>query len=135
MARELGVLTKEVINTTAEISKLGYSLKESEYLTRLGLIGKTVGDLDNAGDAVDYLTATLKGFRLETEKGMAVLDFMNHTANTTSINFEAIGEGFKRMSAAMAEGNNTIEESMGMLVAGYDVIRNSNNGNRLVLQA
>ena len=56
---------------------------------------------------------------------MAVLDFMNHTANTTSINFEAIGEGFKRMSAAMAEGNNTIEESMGMLVAGYDVIRNS----------
>lgn len=125
MARELGVLTKEVINTTAEISKLGYSLKESEYLTRLGLIGKTVGDLDNASDAVDYLTATLKGFRLETEQGSAVLDFMNHTANTTSINFAAIGEGFKRMSASMAEGNNTIEESMGMLVAGYDVIRNS----------
>lgn len=125
MARELGVLTKEVIHTTAEISKLGYTLKESEYLTRLGLIGKTVGDLDNASDAVDYLTATLKGFRLETEQGSAVLDFMNHTANTTSINFAAIGEGFKRMSASMAEGNNTIEESMGMLVAGYDIVRNS----------
>lgn len=127
MAKDLGVLTSEVINTTAEISKLGYSLSDAEYLTRLGLIGKTVGDLNSTGDAVDYLTATLKGFRLETEQGSSILDYMNHTANTTSINFQSIGEGFKRMSASMAEGNNSIQESMGMLVAGYDITRDAEN--------
>lgn len=124
-ARQLGVLTSEVINTTAEISKLGYSLSEAQYLTRLGLVGKTVGDLDNVKDSVDYLTATVKGFRLEVEETESILDYMNHIANTTSINFRAIGEGFKRMSASLAEGGNTIQESMGMLVAGFDIVRNA----------
>lgn len=127
MARELGVATSEVIRTTSEISKLGYSLDDSTFLTELSLIGKTVGDLNNTGDAVDYLTSTLKGFRLETKDATDILDYMNHTANTTSINFSAIGEGFKRMSASMSEGNNSIQESMGLLVAGYDITRNAEN--------
>ena len=51
--------------------------------------------------------------------------FFNETANTTSITFGQIGEGMKRASSALSEANNTLSESTALLVAGFDVTRNS----------
>lgn len=125
IAKDLGVLNTQVIDVTAEISKLGFALGDAEYLSKLALIGKTVGDLDSVGDSVDYLVATMKGFGLEVHDMEKVLSFLNHTANTTSIDFASLGEGIKRSSSAMSEANNSFEETIGLITAGFDISRNA----------
>lgn len=125
VGKKLGVLTKDVINTTASISKLGYTLKEASELSELSLLGQVVGDLDSVDDSVSYLTSTLKGFRLETSEASQVVDFFNNVANTSSVNYENLGEGMKRASAALSEANNSLSQSTGLLVAGFDVTRDA----------
>lgn len=125
LGKELGSLATEIINVTADISKLGYTLEDALELSRLAIIGKVVGDLESVGNSVDYIISTLKGFKMEVSEASTVLDYMNYIANTTSIDFRNIGEGYKRMSSALAEANNTLQEATGLLVAGYDVTRDA----------
>lgn len=125
ISKQLGVMNTDFINLTASVSKLGYSLKDAQEIAKTASIGKIVGDLEDVNSSVDYLVSAMKGFRYETESIPSILDYMNHVANTTSIDFQSIGEGYKRMSSALAEANNTLQQSTGLLVAGYDITRNS----------
>jgi len=126
LAKELGVLNSQVIDVTAQISKLGYSLEEAKNLGSLALIATSVGDLNDVSEGVDYLVSTIKGFGLQVEKDAPkIIDFMNHIANTESVSFRDIGQGYIRMSSAMAEANNTLQETTGLFTAGFDITRNA----------
>lgn len=134
IAKNLGVLNNQVINVTAQVSKLGFTLKEAKKLSEISLLAKTVGDLDSVNDSLDYLISSLKGYGLNVNKdAQKIVDYMNHVSNTTSISFSNIGEGYKRMSSAMAEANNSIQQSTGLLVAGYDITRSSEITSRALI--
>ena len=75
VGKKLGVLAKDVISVTAEVSKLGYSFQEAQKLGELAILGKVVGDLDNVGDSISYITSVLKGFKLETDNASKIVDF------------------------------------------------------------
>lgn len=125
MASDLGVLNQELQETTGEIVRLGYSLEEAQKLTELSLTMKNVGDLESAGQSTNYLIAIMKAFKVEVEEATEIVDFLNHTANTTSVNMRDLGEGVTRMASAMSVANNTMEETMGLLVASTDITRSA----------
>ena len=68
-ARELGASISDVIDSTAEWSRLGYTLDESQELAKWSTVLSNIGDgIDSASDAASYLVSILKGFRMEADE-------------------------------------------------------------------
>ena len=127
-ANGLGLLQTELINATTEFTRLGVAFEEAKQFGEIASMGAVVGDIASADEVSNYLIATIQGFKeleMTADDASKVVDMFNEVANNTSINFEALGEGTKRFAASMSETGNTIEQSLGLLTAGFDVTRDS----------
>lgn len=80
-AKELGAAINDVINMTADWSRLGYSVDQSEELARATTLMKNVSENITAEDASSYLISTLQGFNLEAENAVEIIDKYNNVAN------------------------------------------------------
>lgn len=76
-AKDLGASISDVISATADWSRLGYNLPDSEELTKVALVYKNVGDGIDIDTATESLTSTLQGFQLEASEAMGVVDKFN----------------------------------------------------------
>lgn len=125
MASDLGVLNSELQSVTNEVVRLGYSLEDAEKLSEVALIMKNIGDLDNVGQAMDYMISIMKSYNVEVDDTAKIMDFLNYTADTTSVSFQDLGNGITRVASSMSAANNSLEETMAMLVASVDLTRNA----------
>lgn len=128
LASSLGVLQTDLIDATTEFVRLGHAFEDAKELGEIATIGARAGDVASAEVVSDYLISTISGFE-ELEMTVAdateIIDKFNNVSNNTSINFQAIGEGVKRFASSMSTANNSLDESISLLVAGYDVTRDA----------
>lgn len=75
-AQELGRTVSGYVTQASEWAKLGYSLGESEELSKISSIYANVGDIDDAQAVSDMVTA-LKAFRIESTDAIKVVDQLN----------------------------------------------------------
>lgn len=128
VANSLGVLQTDLIDATTEFVRLGHAFEDAKELGEIATIGARVGDISSTETVSDYLISTISGFEeleMTVEGATTVVDKFNNVANNTSINFQAIGEGVKRFASSMSTANNSLDESISLLVAGYDVTRDA----------
>ena len=88
------------------------------YLT----VGDNVGSVENASAS---LISTMKAFRIEAEDSMRIVDEFNTVGNEFSIGSADIGEALQRSASALEFGNNTLEESIGLITSGFDIVQNA----------
>lgn len=125
-AKELGADVSDLINTTADWARLGYSVEDSEELARVSTLYKNVGDsIDSAAQASEYLISTLKGFNLQAGDAQKILDAINAVSNTEPVSAQDLGEIMQRSSAAMSAANNTMEETIALGTAMNSVLQDS----------
>ena len=123
-AVELGSTVTDLVNATADFSRLGYSLDEAEELGRVATIYSNVGDdVDSIDQATTSLISTMKGFGLEASDAMSIIDKFNEVGNKFAISSGGIGDALQRSAAALAAANNTIDESIALIVAANNVIQ------------
>ena len=128
VANSLGVLQTDLIDATTEFVRLGHAFEDAKELGEIATIGARVGDIASTDTVSDYLISTIAGFEeleMTVDGATTVVDKFNNVANNTSINFQAIGEGVKRFASSMSTANNSLDESISLLVAGYDVTRDA----------
>ena len=77
----------------------------------------------------------MKAFGIEAEDAMSIVDKFNEVGNKYAISAAGIGEALQRSAAALAAGGNTIEESIGLIVAANDVIQNPESVGKLLCPA
>lgn len=125
-AKQLGADVSDLINTTADWARLGYSVEDSEELARVSTLYKNVGDnIDSASQASEYLISTLKGFNLDASSAQHVLDVINAVSNTQPVSAQGLGEIMQRSSAAMSAANNTMEETIALGTAMNSVLQDA----------
>lgn len=84
-----------------------------------------VGDkIESMDEATQSIISTMKAFGIEASNAMSIIDKFNEVGNNYAISAAGIGEALQRSAAAMATGGNTLEESIGLIVAANDVIQN-----------
>lgn len=124
-AVDLHASLTDLINSTANFSRLGYGLEPAEALAKNAVILKNVGDdIENIDDASDTIISAMKAFGIEAEDSMQIVDKLNNVGNNTSISSGGLAEGIKRSASAMAEANNSLDQTIGLIVAGNEVVRN-----------
>lgn len=77
-ARELGSSISDLVEASAEFSRTGFSVPESEELAKVATTYKNVADgMIDIGQASTVVISTLKAFNLTAEKSWQVIDILN----------------------------------------------------------
>ena len=125
-ARELGANISDLVSSTADWKRLGYTDKDSEELARVSALMANVGDqIDNATTASSYLISTMQGFGLVANDAERLLDCMNQIANTEPVSMNDLGIIMQKSSAAMSAAGNTYQETLSLAAAVNGVLQDS----------
>ena len=117
-AREVGATMTDVINSTADFARLGYTLSESEELAKAALVYKSVGDgIKDVSEATQSIISTMKAFGMEAESTMEIVDKMNYTGNNFAISSAGVGDALIRSASALSAAGNSLSESIALITA------------------
>ena len=122
-AKELGATVSDVINITADWSRLGYSVDESEELAKATTLFKNVGDNMTADDASSYMISTLQGFQLKASDAIDIIDKYNEVANNFAISTDGIGAALQRSAASFSAANTDLSEAIAIITAANGVVQ------------
>lgn len=123
-AQRIGATLSDVITSTADFAKLGYSVNEAAQLAEAALVYKNIGDgIRNVSEATESIISTMQAFGYEAENAMQIVDKFNEVGNKFAISSSGIGEALKRSASALFSAGNTLEESIGMIAAMNEVIQ------------
>lgn len=127
-AQKLGVSISDIINSTADWSRLGYSPEDAENLATYSTLLRNVGDgIDDVNTSSSYLISTLQGFGLLASDAEDIVNKIDAVANTQPVTANDLGEILTRSSAAMAAANNTLEETIALGTAANAVIQDADS--------
>lgn len=122
-AQKYGAAINEVINSTADWQRLGYSFDESKKLSDATTLMQRIGDNMTQESSSQGLISTLQGFQLEADEVSRVVDEVNEVANTQPIDTAGIFSGLERSASSMSAANNTLEETIALITAGNAVLQ------------
>ena len=123
-AKTLGTTVSDIVAATADFAKPGYDIEEATSLADAASIYKNVGDdVNSIDEASQSIVSTMKAFNIEAENSMSIIDKFNEVSNRTSIGSAGIGDALQRSAAALAQAGNSLDESIGLIVAGNEVVQ------------
>ena len=122
-AKKYGAGIDEVINSTADWSRLGYGLDEAKELSNATTLLQRVGDNMTQESSSQGLISTLKGFSKEADEAVAIVDAANEVANTQPIDTAGIFSALQRSASSLSAAGNTYQESMAMITAANSVVQ------------
>ena len=121
---EIGSTISDVTLATATFAKLGYNITQASEMAKAALVYQNVGDgIASADEAAESIISTMKGFGLQASESMRIVDSFNEVGNRFSITSKGIGEALKRSASALAEGGNSLDESIGIITAANEVVQ------------
>ena len=124
LAKQLGVTTQEVVNGATEWLRQGYTVQESQklvtasvYLSKLGMI--------ESGQATEYLTSVLKGFKLETSEAVSVVDKLTKVDLEAATSAGNIAEALSRTSVSAQNAGVDLDRLIGYVTEVLQVTQKS----------
>ena len=121
IADNIGATAAQIQESAASFMRLGYSLQEASQLAKDANIYANVGDME-IDEATEHMISSIKAwsseFNSEVEASSAIIDRYNEIGNNFAISSADIGSAMERSAAALKAGGNTLNESLGLIVAG-----------------
>ena len=131
-AKEIASTNKELLNSSADFLRLGYSLDQAKNLAENATLFVNVGDGVDINEATEDMITAMKAFDIKAEESIKIVDSYNQTGNLFALSASDIGEAMKRSASALETGNNSFEESIALITAMNEIVQNSENtGNTL----
>lgn len=121
---DIGTSMTDYINSAADFARLGYEADEAQFMSEAANVFYNVSDeMDNINESTDALIATMSAFDIEAQDVYSVIDKINEVSNRTSISSGGLADAITRGASAMALAGNTIDETLALIVAGNETVR------------
>lgn len=133
-AIELGVTTKDIIQSAADWSRFGLSDKESaEGMAKLAAKFAAISPGVSIDEATTGLVSVMKAYGIEVEDVLdGVMSKINIIGNTAATSNQQIITGLQNSSAAMATMGSTLEENIALFTAAQEITQDESKvGNAL----
>jgi len=125
-AKNLGASLKEVINATADYSRMGFSLADATKLADSAIVYQNVGDgLQDIDEATSHLISTMTAFGYTASDSMHIVDIFNEVANNYAVTAADIGTGIKKSAASMQAAGNSLEETVALFTTANTIARDA----------
>lgn len=122
-AKRYGSTVSDMINATADWSRLGFNLPDSKKLAEIATLYTNVGDGIDMNTANEHLISTLQGFQLEAEDALGIIDRFNEVANNFPIDTAGIGEALQRSAASFYAANTDLSKSIALITGTNSVVQ------------
>lgn len=126
-SKSLGRDMSSYINQTAEWAKLGYSLSDSEQLSKLSSIYANVGEVGDETAVSDMVTA-MKAFNMQASDAQKIIDSYNRLGNEFAVTSADIGEGISNSASSLATASNDFDQSVAMITGMAEITQSANEG-------
>ena len=98
-----------------EFKKSGYSDKDAMKLGRIAMMYTNIADEElSAGDAANFIVSQMKAYNLTASDSEHIIDAVNAVSNNFAVSSTDIATNIGKASAALATGNVTYEQSIGL---------------------
>lgn len=131
VAKQMGVSTKEIIDQASAWSRLGYSTAAaSTQMAKLSSQFKLISPGMTSDEAVKGLVATMKAYDIEVSDVLdGIMSKINIVGNNFALSNSDIIAMLQDSVSAMAEGNNTLEETIALETAAFEIAQDRSVGN------
>ena len=127
-----------MVEAATEFKKSGFSDEDAAQLGQLAALYQNIADEEvSAGESANFIISqlvafgdTLENFGSEAEKAEHIIDAVNEVANRFAVSSSDLSGSIVNVSAALSVGNNSFEETLGLLTAGTEVVRNASKVSR-----
>lgn len=134
-APELGRSISSYISQTSEWSKLGYSLDDSEQLSKLSSMYANVGEVSD-NTAVSDMVTVMKAFNIQASDAESIIDQLNILGNNFATSSADLGEGLSNSASSLATAGNDLGHSLAMLTGMSEITQSAPEaGNALKILA
>lgn len=131
MGQEVARTRAEMVDAATAFRKSGYSDEESATLARVATMYQNVADeAISAGESADFIISQMKAFNIEAEDAEHIIDAINEVSNNFAVSSTDLATNIGKASAALAVGDNTMEESLGLMTAIIEITRNGAKASR-----
>lgn len=112
IAERLGNTISEVNDGLINFARQGYRDEDLSAITEVATVMSNVSDL-TVEDAASGLTAAMKGFNIEAENSIHIVNAMNEVDNNYSITTQQLAESIQRSAGAAQTYGATMERTIG----------------------
>lgn len=124
-AKKLGRSVSSLIEQSATWAKLGYSITQSEELSKASSIYSNVGEVDDETAVADMVTV-MKAYDMNSpNQAMNIVDKLNELGNNYATDAKSLGEGIKNMASTMSMAGVSLDKSLAILTGGSEITQNA----------
>lgn len=122
-ADKFGSTIKEIVSSTADWARLGYSLEEAASLAESTSVLFNVSEFDSIDSATSALVSTMQAFNYAAKDSMSIVDIMNEIGNAYAVSSDGIATALQDSASSLVAANNSYAEAVAMIAAGNRVIQ------------
>ena len=133
-AKQLGVTTREIIQSAADWSRLGYSDKNSATtMAKLAAQFAAISPGMTIDSATTGLVSIMKAYGIEADEVLdGVMSKINRVGNTAATSNDQIINGLQNSASALAAMNTDLDKSIALFTAGQEIAQDDTKvGNAL----
>lgn len=123
-ADKVGSTMQEIISSTADWSRLGFSMEDAARLAESTSVLLNVSEFQSIDEATNALTSTMQAFGYTADQSMSVVDVMNQIGNNFAVSSDGIATALQDSASALMTANNSYEEAVSLIAAANRVVQN-----------
>ena len=131
VAKEMGVTTEEIINQASAWSRLGYG--SAEAATKMAKLSSQFALISPGMDvdkATSGLVSIMKAYDVSVDDVLEKIESkVNIIGNNLALSNDNIVSMLQDSVSAMAEGRNTLEQTIALESAAYEIVQDNSVGN------
>lgn len=132
MASRIGSTMRDVVSSTADFARLGYSMQEATTMAESAQVLLNVSEYTDISNATDSLISAMQAFSYSADESMHVVDILNEIGNNYAISTADLADSLTRSSAALVAAGGTLEEAVALTSAANTIVQNPESvGNAL----
>lgn len=126
-ADKVGSTIKEIVSSTADWARLGFSMEEASQLAESTSVLLNVSEFASIEEATSALTSTMQAFGYTADQSMNVVDVMNEIGNNFAISSDGIATALQDSASALMAANNSYEEAVALIASANRVVQDPNS--------
>lgn len=124
-ADKVGSTIKDVVSSTADWARLGYSIQEAAQMAESTQVLMNVSEFTDVSTATDSLISSIQAFKYTAEESMDVVDILNTIGNNYAISTADLATSLTKSSGSLVAANGTLEEAVALTATANTIIQDA----------
>lgn len=124
-AERVGATTKDIISSTADWARLGYSIQEAAKLSESTQVLLNVSEFTDVSKATDSLISSVQAFGYTADQSMHVVDILNEIGNNYAISTADLAQSLTKSSGALVTAGGDLAEAAALTATANSIIQDA----------